>query len=155
MIPVVALAAVVAVTSAAPDQDPDVVRKSFEILKSTPSYAQARALAATAAEQLAIRLDLRALSPDDTMGLTFSQDACDDEFGEFPCYVPRGRFDDGVYVSIEHSSAYEGFDEGLYIVVLASGAPRDRAIGAALRRAKGQYPDAVVKTAPVYLGCIH
>jgi len=32
---------------------------------------------------------------------------------------------------------------------------RDRAIGAAVRRAKSQYPDVVVKTAPVYLGCIH
>jgi hypothetical protein len=48
-----------------------------------------------------------------------------------------------------------GFDEGLYIVVLASGSPRDRLVSAALRRAKSQYPDAVVKTAPVYLGCIH
>jgi hypothetical protein len=155
MMPVVALAALVAVTSAAPDRDPDVVRKSFVILKSTPSYAEARAFAAAAAEQLAIRLDLRDLSPDGTMGLTFSQDACTNEFGEFPCYVPRGRWDDGVYVSIEHTSSYVGFEEGMYIVVLASGPPRDRAIGAALRRAKGQYPDAVVKTAPVYLGCIH
>ena len=155
MIPVVALAALVAVTSTAPDRDPDVVRKSFVILKSTPSYADARALAAAAAEQLAIRLDLRELLPDASMGLTFSQDACNNEFGEFPCYVARGRWDDGVYVSVEHSSSYVGFDEGQYIVVLASGAPRDRAIGAALRRAKGQYPDAVVKTAPVYLGCIH
>ena len=72
-----------------------------------------------------------------------------------PCYVARGRWDDGVYLSVEHSSSYAGFEEGLYIVVLASGSPRDRAIGAALRRAKGQYPDVVVKTAPVYLGCIH
>jgi hypothetical protein len=155
MIPVVALAALLAVTSPESDRDPEVVRKSFVILKSTQSYAEARALAAAAAEQLAIRLNLRDLSPDDSMGLTFPQDACADEFGEFPCYVPRGRWDDGVYVSIEHSSSYVGFDEGLYIVVLASGSPRDRTIGAALRRAKGQYPDAVVKTAPVYLGCIH
>jgi len=155
MIPVVALAALVAVTSAAPDADPEVVRKSFVILKSTSSYAEARAVAAAASEQLAIRLNLRDLVPDGTMGLTFSQDACADEFGEFPCYVPRGRWDDGVYVSIEHSSSYVGFDEGLYIVVLASGSPRDRLVSAALRRAKSQYPDAVVKTAPVYLGCIH
>src|SRR5262245_31927123 len=117
MIPVVALAALVAVTSAEPDRDPDVVRKSFVILKSTPSYADARALAAAAAERLAIRLDLRDLVPDGTVGLTFSQDACTNEFGEFPCYVPRGRWDDGVYVSVEHSSSYAGFDEGLYIVV--------------------------------------
>lgn len=155
MIPAVALVALVAVTSSAPDHDPDVVRKSFVILKATPSYAEARALAAGAAERLAIRMDLRDLVPDSTVGLTFSQDACANEFGEFPCYVPRGRWDDGVYVSVEHSSSYVGFEEGLYIVVLASGSPRDRAIGAAVRRAKGQYPDVLVKTAPVYLGCMH
>ena len=67
-----------------------------------------------------------AASPTSAMGLTFSQDACANEFGEFPCYVPRGRWDDGVYVSVEHSSSYVGFDEGLYIVMLASGSPRDR-----------------------------
>jgi hypothetical protein len=89
------------------------------------------------------------------MGLTFSQDACASEFGEFPCYVPRGRWDDGVYLSVEHSSAYEGFEEGLYVVVLASGSPRDRTIGAARAPREGSVPGRVVKTAPVYLGCIH
>jgi hypothetical protein len=151
----VAIAAFVTVTASVPDRDPDVVRKSFVIIKSTPSYAEARALAMAAAEKLAIRLDLRDLSPDASFGLTFSRDACNDEFGEFPCYVPRGRWDDGVYLSVEHSSSYDGFDEGLYVVMLASGSPRDRAIGAAMRRAKSLDPDAFVKTAQIYLGCIH
>lgn len=155
MTAVVALAALVAVTSSAPERDPDVVRKSFVILKATRSYDDARAVAAAAAERLAIRLDLRELAPDVTVGLTFSKESCDSEFGEYPCYVPRGRFDDGVYISIEHSSSYEGFEEGLYVVMLASGSPRNRAIDAAVRRAKSQFPDVVVKTAPVYLGCIH
>jgi hypothetical protein len=154
MFPAVALAALIAVTSTA-DRDPDTVRKSFVILKATPSYAEARAVAASAAERLAIRLDLRELVPDREVGLTFSEEACKNEFGEFPCYVPRGRWDDGVYISVEHSSSYEGLEEGRYIVVLASGAPRDRSIGAALRRARELYPDVTVKTAPVYLGCIH
>ena len=39
--------------------------------------------------------------------------------------------------------------------MLASGSPRNRTIDAAERRAKGQFPDVFVKTAPVYLGCIH
>jgi hypothetical protein len=155
MIPAVAFAALVAVTSSVPERDPDTVRKSFVIIKATPSYAEARALAAAAAERLAIRLDLRELAPDAGVGLTFSEDACKNEFGEFPCYVPRGRWDDGVYLSVEHSSSYEGFEEGFYVVMLASGSPRDRTIGAALRRAKSQYPDTFVKTAPVYVGCIH
>jgi len=151
----VTFATLVAVSSVPRSEDPDVMRKSFVILKATHSYAEARALAAGAAERLAIRLDLRDLTPDRDVGLTFSEDACKNEFGEYPCYVPRGRWDDGVYLSIEHSSSYEGFEEGLYMVMLASGTPRDRAIGAAVRRAKGAYPEVVVKTAPVYLGCIH
>jgi hypothetical protein len=154
MFPALALAALIVVTSPA-DHDPDIVRKSFVIIKSTPSYAEARALAASAAERMAIKLDLRELLPDRNVGLTFSEEACTNEFGEFPCYVARGRWDDGVYLSVEHSSSYEGLEEGLYIVVLASGSPRDRSIGAALRRARSLYPDVMVRTAPVYLGCIH
>jgi hypothetical protein len=38
-----------------PDRDPDIVRKSFVIIKATPSYAEARAAAVAAAERLAIR----------------------------------------------------------------------------------------------------
>ena len=151
----VALVALVAVTSPVSERDPDVVRKSFVILKATPSYADARSVAAAAAERLAIRLDLRDLEPNAAVGLTFSKESCDDEFGEYPCYVPRGRFDDGVYISIEHSSSYEGFEEGQYVVMLASGSPRSLTIYAAVRRAKSQFPDVFVKIAPVYLGCIH
>ncbi|HMF40170.1 MAG TPA: hypothetical protein VKQ32_05730 [Polyangia bacterium] len=155
MFPGIILATLVAVSSVPRTDDPEVVRKSFVIIKATHDYAEARTLASAAAERLAIRLDLRDLAPDREVGLTFSEEACKNEFGEYPCYVPRGRWDDGVYLSIEHSSSYEGFEEGLYMVILASGAPRDRAIGAAVRRAKSAYPDLVVKTAPVYLGCIH
>ena len=135
--------------------DPDVVSKAFVILEATASYDEARAAAAAAAESLAIRMDLRGLSPDRTIGLTLSEADCADECGEFPCSVPRGRWDDGVYLSVEHSSSYAGFDENQYLVVLASGAPHDRGVRAALRRAKSAYPAAFVKTVPVYLGCIH
>ena len=150
----IVLVGLLAASSGAHD-DSDVVPKSFVILKSTPSYTEARAVAAAAADGLAIRMDLRQLSPDRTMGLTFSEEDCRSEFGEYPCYVPRGRWDDGVYLSIEHTSSYQGFDEGMYIVVLASGSPHDRTLRAALRRAKSAYPDATIKTTPVYLGCIH
>lgn len=136
-------------------QEVEVVPKSFVIVKSTASYADARGVAFAAAEQLALRLDLRDLTPEATLGLTFSEDACQNEFGSFPCYVPRGRFDDGVYISIEHSSSYEGMGDGEYLVVLASGTPYDRLVRAALRRAKSAFPATVIRTIPVFLGCIH
>jgi hypothetical protein len=72
-----------------------------------------------------------------------------------PCYWPRGRFDDGVYVSIEYSTGYKGFKDGLYIVILANGGAEDDNVKAALRHARNIYPDAHVKTTPVYLGCVH
>jgi hypothetical protein len=156
MIAHIVLAAVLAAAPApGGHDDPELVPKSFVILKATRSYGEARALAAEAASSLAIRMDLRQLTPDGTLGLTFPEDACESEFGEFPCYVPRGRWDDGVYISVEHSSSYHGLDEGLYLVVLASGAPHDRAVRAALRRAKPAYPDAHIRTVPVFIGCIH
>ena len=136
-------------------EDDAMVTKAFVIVKATTSYDEARALAKAAATRLDVPIDLRALAPDDTIGLTFPKDQCRDEFGEFPCYVPRGRWDDGVYLSIEHSSAYLGWREGRYIVVLASGSPHDHDLLAALHRAKTVYPDATLKTTPIYLGCIH
>jgi hypothetical protein len=90
------------------------------------------------------------------VGLTFSEDACKNEFGEYPCYVPRGRWDDGVYISVEHSSSYQGLEEDRYIVVLASGAPHDPLHrGSAAAGTRRLSPTSPSKTAPVYLGCIH
>ena len=142
MIPAVALAALVAVTSAAPDRDPDVVRKSFVILKATPSYADARALAAAAAERLAIRLDLRDLVPDAHDGPDLLRRTPAPTSSASSRATSRAAAGTTASTSASSTPARtSGFDEGQYIVVLASGSPRDRAIGAALRRARGQYPD--------------
>ena len=149
------LAALLAVTPPVPERDPDVVRKSFVILKATASYADAGRWRRRRPSGWRSGSTCATWRRDRTMGLTFPEDDCRNEFGEFPCYVARGRWDDGVYLSVEHSSSYEGFEEGQYLVVLASGSPRDRGVGAALRRAKGSFPETIVKTAPVYVGCIH
>jgi len=137
------------------DEPSPWVKKSFVILKSTGSYDEAHRFSIAAAKALDARLDLRDLSPDKKVGLTFSRKACQHEIGSFPCYWPRGRFDDGVYVSIEYSNGYKGFKDGLYIVILANGGTEDENIKSALRHARAIYPDAYVKTTPVYLGCVH
>lgn len=131
------------------------VKKAFVILKSTPSYDQARKFSIGAARALDAKLDLRGLSPDKKAGLTFNRDLCAHEAGSFPCYWPRDRFDDGVYVSVEYSSGYKGFKDGLYIVVLANGDAEDESIKAALSHARARYPDAYIKTTSVYMGCVH
>lgn len=127
---------------------------AFVILRSTVSYRAAAEAARTAAHDLGVKLDLRGLVPHRTLGLTMSREVCQ-EGGDFPCYWPRGTGDDGLYISVEHTSAYEDIEGDLYFVVLASG-PRDSdAIKQALRKARGRYPDVYVKNSRMYLGCGH
>jgi hypothetical protein len=136
----------------------DVIPKSFVILKATADYRDAHKVAITAAQRLSVKLNLRDLSPYERGGhpeLTWSKESCLEEFGSFPCYVPRGRWNDGEYLSIETSDGYSGFRPGLYLVVLASGPPADPMLAAALRRARVVYPTVTFKTAPIYIGCIH
>lgn len=132
------------------------VEKQFVILKSTKSYKEARGVAEKSAETLKIKLDLRGLSENKELGLTFDKKVCEEEGGfEFPCYIARGRFDDGEYISIEYSSAYEGFSDGYYIVVVSSYPRGSEEIQATLRKVRTLYEDAYAKTSKVYVGCIH
>jgi hypothetical protein len=138
------------------DADPDPwVAKSFVILGSTTSYADAKKLASAGARLLETKLDLRGLSPDKRTGLTFSRKVCEAEGELFPCYWPRGRWDDGVYISVEFSSGYKGFKPGLYIVIMANAGKDDDDIKGALKHARLHYSDAYAKTTAVYLGCVH
>ena len=131
------------------------VDKSFVILKSTSKYAEALSFATMAATRLNVKLDLRDLSSDARIGLTFPKALCEEEWDEFPCYVARGRWDDGVYISVEYSSGYKGFSPGMYIVVMANGYKGDKDVQAALVRARKAFQDAYIKTTSVYMGCMH
>ena len=135
-----------------PDFDEMTVKKSFLILKSTPDYNEALVSARKAAKKLGLKLDLRDLSKNDQICLTFPKETCEGEGWEFPCYVARGRFDDGSYVSVEYLSSYEGFTKGLYIV-LGAGGNEETAL--TLEPARKYFPDAYAKTTKVYVGCIH
>ena len=88
------------------------VDKEFVIVKFTPSFKEATQSAAKAAAELGVGLKLRGLSPDLRTGLTFSKEECARIDFPYPCYVPRGRRDDGTYVSVEWSSEYELFARG-------------------------------------------
>lgn len=147
------------IASVAFAQDPEPYeKKSFVIIKSTKSYVAAKKVALEAAKKLEIKLDLRELVPHKKNGLTFTKKKIESEnsgleiFG-YPIYIARGRFDDGEYVSIEWSNAYENFSKGYYIVILASG--DDSVTKTALTKAKKVYKDAFVKISNVYVGCMH
>ncbi|MEI9946862.1 MAG: hypothetical protein WDN26_21915 [Chitinophagaceae bacterium] len=131
------------------------VEKEFVIIKSAPKYEDALQTAKLAATKLQLKLDLRELKKNTATGLTWSKQTCEDEWGEFPCYVARGRYDDGNYVSIEYSNAYTGFREGYYIVIVAGGERGSKEVKSALTNAKKIYKDAYSKRTKVYVGCMH
>jgi hypothetical protein len=127
---------------------------SFVLVKSTSSYADAHRFAQGASADLGIRLDLRGLVHDPTHGLTWPQERCaKDPVYPFPCYVARGRWDPGRYISIERSDAYSSFKPDLFIVVAASGDPAE--MRSVLASIKAKVPDAYMKTEVVYFGCMH
>ena len=141
------------VTSAA-DCDANYVDKEFVILKSTPSFEEATRFGATAAATLGVGLKLRGLSPNLRTGLTSSKKECARSEFPYPCYVPRGRGDDGTYVSVEWSSDYELLAKGMYLVMIASYAPGSSKTRSALDAARRVYPDAYAKRVKLYVKCV-
>jgi len=131
------------------------VQVGFVIAKSTTNYSEALSSAKTASSTLGLPLKLRDLVPNKKTGLTYPRADCEREVGGYPCYFARGRFDSGSYVSIEHSTAYAEFKPHLFIVVLASGAKNDPMLRTTLEKARKTFPDAYLRTAGVYLGCVH
>lgn len=140
------------------------VKKYFLILQSTKDYPSALQTAKNAAKSLKLDLDLRGLIPvkDTNTGLNLPVDSClkyareaGEEDPDSSCYMARGRYDDGIYVSIEYSNAIFGFAKGYYIVVAGSGVKADQPLVATLKKARAQYADAYLKASTVYVCCMH
>ncbi len=129
------------------------VKKSFLIILSSKNYTEAKKIAAEAASKLNVKLDLKGLKPNKESGLTFSTKECEGNGWDYPCYVSRGRYDDGEFVTIDYSDAFDGFAKGYYIVTTASG---DAAlVKKALVKVKKKYNTAYVKQTEIYIGCMH
>jgi hypothetical protein len=128
------------------------VTKSICIILSTKNYAEAKKVAILAAKKAGLTTDFRGLVPNKKIGLTTPKD--DVAEGEiYPQYYSRGRFDNGEYLSIEYSNAFDGFAKGYYIVVAYSGDKKDAA--KTLKKVKPFYKTAYIKQAEVYIGCMH
>jgi len=136
------------------NQEDMFVKKDFLILFSDKDYKTALATAKKASASTNIKLDLRGLAENKESGLTFSIADCEKEDIDYPAYYARGR-DDGIFISIEYSSAYKEFAKGYYIVVVASGEKKDADIQKAYKKIKAGYKDAYFKSSKVYLGCMH
>lgn len=130
------------------------VTREFLIAGSLTDYAAALTQAKKVAGSTGLKLDLRGLRPVPKSGLSFDDSICVNEWGEAPCYVARGRYDNGAYVSIEYSDAYEGFTPGYYIVVAHSG-ETGKTPAAMLANVRRIVPSAYIKRSKVYMCCMH
>lgn len=128
-----------------------LIDKGFLILHSTTDYDAALATVHKASTALDLEINLRDYYASET-GLQTNV-VCD--CGILHGYVPRGRWDDGNYLSIEYSNAFKGFAKGYYMVVAASADKKNKAMRQTLKKAKKYYPDAYIKNTTVYLGCMH
>ena len=129
------------------------VNKNFVIIISTKSYTAAKTVAVEAASKLKLKLNLRGLKPNKGIGLTQTTKECEGNGWDYPCYVSRGRYDDGEFVTIDYSDAFKGFAKGYYIVTSASGDAAS--IKKALIKVKQLYKTAYAKQTEVYIGCLH
>lgn len=138
------------------------VEKSFIILLSTKDYNEALTIAESASKSLGFKLDTRDLTPvtDKQLGLSLPADTCLKysiglEEQDTNCYIARGRYDDGIYISIEYSNAYLSFAKGYYIVISGSGMKEDKELSKTLKKVKTKFSDAYIKSSKVYMCCMH
>ena len=140
------------------DEEPDpMVPVGFVIIKSTTSYDEALRTVREANAKSGIPINLRGVVLDPQYGLMFSKGLDDptDPLYAYPWYLPRGRYDDGVYLSVELSASYPGFWPGFYVVIAASGEPDSNLLKQTLSKVKPYYRDAYMKVAKIYHGCMH
>ena len=136
------------------DQYQDV---TFVIAASEKSYSQAVLKAAILAEKSGIlfntnRVNFAPKHRDTNGGMTYSKSECENNNWGYPCYVSRGRWDEGSYITVEYSSAIQGFTPGLYVVIAASG--HKDSLVPYFNTVKHFVPDAYMKTSSVYIGCM-
>jgi len=131
------------------------VTKYFLIGASTKNFDVALRKAKDISKKLNITFNSRDLYKiEGEEGLSFAKDICEDHF-DYPCYTPRGRYDDGDYVSIEWSNAYDNFSKGYYVVMLSSQSDKSPDLLSLLKRTKSYIPTAYIKASEVYMGCMH
>lgn len=131
------------------------VDTDFIIVFSSKSYNAAYDKAVKVSKKINYKIDLRNLECNKDIGLSYTRDFLENEefggnIGTYPWYDPRGRFDDGSYISIEYSNKYEGFSKGYYIVVASSGTKGT--LKYELKKIKEKIPDAYIKTSKIYMG---
>ena len=153
---------IISVSSFGQDNGNCYAEKEFLLILSTKSYQSALKTAREASKKLNLKLDLRGLKEDTAsrQGLTLQSDTCiklTKQFGisDSTCYLARGKWDDGIYISIEYSNSYNSFTNGYYIVMVGSSFKQYNKLKKELPKVRKTYKDAYIKTSKVYMCCSH
>ena len=131
-------------------QEDAFVDKYFLIVYSSENYEDALSYAKKVHKATSIELTPNGYIANDDLGFIDTV-ACD--CGEFHDYMPRGRYDDGTFITVEYSSGYENFSEGYYIVITASGEKKE--VEVEEKRIRVLFPNAYMKKSSIYMGCMH
>lgn len=131
-------------------------KKYFLIAASTKNYSEAIKKATSISKDLNLKLKLRDLIEyKANEGLTWNKSICEEGNRDYPCYFERGNADDGNYISIEWSSAYKEFTKGLYLVVVSSQTENNSELKLLLIKTQTIVPNAFIKSAITFQGCLH
>ena len=133
----------------------EMVEKDFVVLPAITSYTEAHLVARTAARRLGLKLDLRRARPDGYGRLTFSPADCKANARAYPCFVSRGRQDDGSYVSVDVADRFFDAEARGYLVILGSGPKDDPSTRALAEKARSLFPLAELRTDDVWQGRVH
>lgn len=136
-------------------KDIPYVNKEFLIIFTSKDYNAVLKKATLASKKLKLQLDLRGLKPEKNIGLTQSEMVCENECDFYPCYVPRAKGKDDIYISIEYSDAYIDLETAMYMVVASCYVKEDKKNTSLLLKVKKIYKEAVLKTSKVFTDCIH
>ena len=129
--------------------------KGFVIVAAGKNYEAIKKQAQQVAQKTGYKLNLRDLEYNETEGLTFTRKVCEEQGFEYPAYIGRGPWDDGEYISVEYTNAYEGFTPGYYIIVASSHDKGVPELKTALNHVKKFYKTAYIKYTDVYMGGFH
>ena len=130
----------------------EMVEKDFVVLPAIVSYTEAHLVARTAARRLGLKLDLRRARPDGYGRLTFPPADCKANNTAYPCFVSRGREDDGTYVSVDVADRFFDAEARGYLVILGSGPKDDPSTRALAEKARSLFPLAELRTDDVWQG---
>jgi len=127
----------------------------FIIIHATKNYEVSKRVAQEASKHLGYKLDLAGLEYNEDIGLSISEEDCEQAGFEYPAYIQRGRLGDNKFISVEYTDIYPNFTPGYYIVVVANYIKGDEKINETLKFVKKHYTNAYIKYTDIYMGCLH